>query len=94
MEGNEVRNVILEVVVAQELALPHMFEFVDGLRALATLTGRAPLCLKCDKLGHLCFGCPAPVCVVEVTEPAVRGPAAQGPREEAGSVVAAPAEDQ
>jgi len=54
--GNGVRKVFLEVDVAQKIGLPHVFEFSDRLRALVTLTGRAPLCLKCGEVGHLRFG--------------------------------------
>ena len=57
--GNGVRKVFLEVDVAQKIGLPHVFEFSDRLRALVTLTGRAPLCLKCGEVGHIRFGCPS-----------------------------------
>jgi len=57
--GNGVRKVFLEVDVAQKIGIPHMFEFSDRLRALVTLTGRAPLCLKCGEVGHIRFGCPS-----------------------------------
>ena len=83
--------------MAQKIGLPHMFEFSDGLRALVTLTGRAPLCLKCGEVGHLRFGSPSSARVAEGPGQAFSRPAPRGAQEDvaptAAQTFAAPAED-
>jgi len=42
----------------KKLEIPHMLEFADGLKALVTMSGRAPLCLRCGEVGHVRQTCP------------------------------------
>ena len=55
---NGVRRVFMEVSVAEKLEIPHMLQFADGLKALVTMSGRAPLCLRCGEVGHVRQACP------------------------------------
>ena len=55
---NGVRRVYMEVSVAERLELPHLLQFADGLKALVTMSGRAPLCLRCGEVGHVRQACP------------------------------------
>jgi len=53
---NGVRRVV--VSVAEKLDIPHMLQSADGLKALVTMSGRAPLCLWCGEVGHVRQACP------------------------------------
>ena len=55
---NGVRRVFMEVSFAEKLEIPHMLEFADGLKALVTMSGRPPLCLRCGEVGHVRQACP------------------------------------
>lgn len=43
----------LEVDEVQKNNIPHLFKFACGNRALLTVRGRPPLCLRCHKVGHV-----------------------------------------
>jgi len=55
---NGVRRVFVEVSIAEKLEIPHMLQFADDLKALVTMSGRAPLCLQCGEVGHVRQACP------------------------------------
>jgi len=55
---NGLRRVFMEVFIAEKLEIPHMLQYSDGLKALVTMSGRAPLCLRCGEVGHVRQACP------------------------------------
>jgi len=55
---NGVIQVFMEVSIAEKLEIPHMLHYSDGLKALVTMSGRAPLCLRCGEVGHVREACP------------------------------------
>jgi len=50
---NGVRRIFMEVTIAEKLEIPHMLQYSDGLKALVTMSGRAPLCLRCGEVWHV-----------------------------------------
>jgi hypothetical protein len=50
--------VSLEVDEVEKNNLPHLFKFACGSRALLTVRGRPPICLRCLKVGHVRNSCP------------------------------------
>jgi len=56
-----VRIVKVEVDEVGKFCVPHLLQFECGSRALVTVRGRPPLCLKCHRVGHLRSGCPGTV---------------------------------
>lgn len=53
-----VKIVKMEVSEIQRLSIPHIIKFECGNSALITGGGRPPLCLKCNKIGHMRRDCP------------------------------------
>ncbi|KAK8769751.1 hypothetical protein V5799_013781 [Amblyomma americanum] len=53
------RIVLKEGVTAEEL--PHLFKFHGG-SVLVVVPGRAPVCLRCRRRGHICRDCQTPRC--------------------------------
>ncbi|XP_052230381.1 uncharacterized protein LOC127844314 isoform X1 [Dreissena polymorpha] len=53
-----VRLVTLEVSQTEKAAIPHVVSFKCGAKALVTMQGRPPLCLRCMELGHVRGACP------------------------------------
>lgn len=43
----------LEVDEVKKINIPHLLRFACGSKALLTIRGRPPLCLRCYKVGHL-----------------------------------------
>jgi len=56
-----VRLVTLELSHEAKAEIPHMVVFECGTRALVTMRGRPPLCLRCMHLGHMRGDCPSSV---------------------------------
>ena len=56
-----VRIVKVEVDEVGKSRVPHLLQFECGSRALVTVRGRPPLCLRCHRVGHLRSGCPGAV---------------------------------
>lgn len=52
------RLVTMEVSDSQKASIPHLLKFQCGSKALVTMRGRPPLCLKCLELGHVRGMCP------------------------------------
>ena len=48
----------MEVSIAEKLEIFHMLQFEDGLKALVTMSGRAPLCMWCGEIGLVRQTCP------------------------------------
>lgn len=53
-----VKIVKMEVSEFERLAIPHIIRFQCGNSVLLTGGGRPPLCLKCNKVGHMRRDCP------------------------------------
>ncbi|KAH3804370.1 hypothetical protein DPMN_132654 [Dreissena polymorpha] len=53
-----VRIVRMQMDEEAKNAIPHLLSFACGTRALLTVRGRQPLCLKCLRLGHVRGSCP------------------------------------
>lgn len=47
-----VRTAILEVSEIEKSKIPHLLQFSCGNKALLTIFGRHPLCLRCLQVGH------------------------------------------
>ena len=52
-----VRIVKVEVDEVGKCRVPHLLQFGCGSRALVTVRGRPPLCLRCHRVEHLRSGC-------------------------------------
>ena len=56
---NGVRVVSMKLTEAKFWEVPHMLTLYSGnIRVLITTTGRLPLCLKCETIGHRGLDCP------------------------------------
>lgn len=53
-----VKIVQMEVTEMQRITIPHIIRFDCGNTALITGGGRPPMCLKCNKIGHMRRDCP------------------------------------
>jgi len=98
-----VRIVKLEVDEVGKSRVPHLLHFGCGRKALVTVRGRPPLCLRCHRVGHLRSGCPGTVANAgaglqdrrEVVRPAERTEEATGVvTEEMETVVEEEAEEK
>ncbi|KAH3804358.1 hypothetical protein DPMN_132642 [Dreissena polymorpha] len=62
MEGfhviSGVRVVRLQMDEEAKNSIPHLLNFACGAKALLTVRGRQPLCLRCMNLGHIRGSCP------------------------------------
>jgi len=56
-----VRVVKIEIDEVAKSTIPHLLQFACGRKALVTVRGRPPLCLKCHRVGHMGSGCPGTV---------------------------------
>lgn len=54
--GTRIVSLVTDRDKASEI--PHLNTFEGGITMLITITGRAPLCLKCRNLGHVRKDCP------------------------------------
>ena len=61
-----VRVVRMEVDEVDKNKIPHMFKFQCGNKALVTIQGRPPLCLKCLQIGHFRNNCTGEVSISSV----------------------------
>ena len=52
-----VKVVKMEVGEVEKNKIPHLFKFQCGNKALVTIQGRPPLCLKCLQVGHYRNSC-------------------------------------
>lgn len=52
-----IRRIDMEVTEEGKMAIPHIVIFPDGSRALLTIPGRQPLCLRCNNIGHVRRDC-------------------------------------
>jgi len=86
---NGVRRVYMEVSVAERLEIPHLLQFADALKARVTMSGRAPLCLRCGEVGHVRQACP-PLHSTPGAARAADVPVAAPRRVQVAPVVAAP----
>jgi len=92
---NGVRRVFMEVSVAEKLEIPHMLQFADGLKVLVTMSGRAPLCLRCGEVGHVRQAWPplrSSPGAARGTETRAQGSAVPAPRQMETPVTATPVE--
>ena len=53
-----VRRVLIEMEEEKVAYVPHLLSFACGARALVTMYGRPPLCLRCHTVGHIRRECP------------------------------------
>ncbi|KAH3828489.1 hypothetical protein DPMN_130469 [Dreissena polymorpha] len=53
-----VRVVRLQIDEEAKNSIPHLLNFACGAKALLTVRGRQPLCLRCMNLGHIRGSCP------------------------------------
>ncbi len=53
-----VRRVLIEMEEEKLAYVPHLLSFACGARALVTMYGRPPLCLRCHTVGHIRRECP------------------------------------
>ncbi|KAH3739190.1 hypothetical protein DPMN_045837 [Dreissena polymorpha] len=52
-------GVRLEMSQHEQENIPHLIKIECGSKALVTMRGRPPLCLRCMRLGHMRGDCPA-----------------------------------
>ncbi|KAH3808489.1 uncharacterized protein LOC127833402 [Dreissena polymorpha] len=53
-----VRRVFIDMEEEKLSCLPHLLNFACGAKALITMYGRPPLCLRCRNVGHVRKECP------------------------------------
>ncbi|MES9883855.1 MAG: hypothetical protein ABW185_23635 [Sedimenticola sp.] len=53
-----IRRVTMELDECMRKVIPHMLDFACGQKALVTMYGRPPLCLRCKEVGHVRKSCP------------------------------------
>ena len=51
----------IEIDEVGKSTIPHLLQFACGRKALVTVWGRPPLCLRCHNVGHMRSGCPGTV---------------------------------
>ncbi|KAH3705291.1 hypothetical protein DPMN_080359 [Dreissena polymorpha] len=56
-----VKHVLIEVEEEKLNMIPHLLNFRCGTRALVTIYGRPPLCLRCRSIGHIGRNCPGQI---------------------------------